>query len=257
MSKHDAGDDEDEILTGGRQRRFFVPEQELVTGIVELTGEEARHAAGALRMKPGDPLFVFDGTGRFAAATICSIQKKSVSVTVSAIETEPPVRPHLTIATAIPKGKRLQVLVEKCTELGAGALTFLQTERSVVTGGAESEKRERWAVEACKQCRRWRMPSISGTLTLEEFLAQSAGMTSDALKLIAHPGGVSLGSLQPSLIKQNAVVLIGPEGGFTDEETERCQAQGYSLLSLGRTILRTETACIAVAAAHALLTGEA
>jgi len=179
------------------------------------------------------------------------VQKKSVVVSVGTIETEAEVTPTLEIATAIPKGKRLQMLVEKCTELGVGALTLLQTERSVVTGGAESDKRERWALEACKQCRRWRMPRIHGTLTLEDFLARKGLQPMPPLKLMAHPGGAGLVQVQFSA--QNAVVLIGPEGGFTDSETERCVAQGFALLSLGQTILRTETACMAIAAAHALL----
>ena len=217
-------------------------------GAVTLDEAEARHLMQVLRHKPGDEVVVFDGRGAEADARIESASKRGATLQVLAVRTtEPDGPPRLTIATAVPKGDRFRWLVEKATELGVDRLIPLSTERSVVDPRDTKLDRMRQAVvAACKQCRRNRLMEISPTATLTQFLAEPSAVSALA---VAHPKGRPasewLGAV-PSTIP--LAVLVGPEGGLTDEEVERAITAGAERIALGAHILRIETAVIAIAA---------
>ncbi|MDR0867027.1 MAG: 16S rRNA (uracil(1498)-N(3))-methyltransferase [Planctomycetota bacterium] len=209
-------------------------------GAVHLSAAEARHAAAAKRLNAGDAVTLFDGRGVIGIGKISALGKRDAVVEIARLETAPPPRP-LTIATAIPKGKRWQMLVEKLTEIGATKIVPLKFARSVVAG-VESTAAERWSVEAGKQARRAWLPVIEPETTLAKFLATGK----DADLFLADPQGEKLGDAAARIAREK-ICLIGPEGGLTPEEVAACVAAGAKLLQLGDYILRVETAAIVAA----------
>ncbi|GHV23567.1 ribosomal RNA small subunit methyltransferase E [Planctomycetales bacterium] len=214
-------------------------------GAVHLSAAEAQHAGAAKRLNAGDAVTLFDGRGGIGVGEISALGKRDAVVEIARLETAPPPRP-LTIATAIPKGKRWQILVEKLTEIGATKIVPLKFARSVVTG-IEITAAARWSIEAGKQARRAWLPVIETETTLAKFLATAK----DADLFLADPQGEKLtgGDAAAREVRKKAerVGLIGPEGGLTPEEVAACVAAGAQLLQLGDYILRVETAAIVAA----------
>ena len=204
-----------------------------------------------LRLRVGASLALFNGQGGEYAASIDKAHGGSVTVAVgaaSAIERESPL--ELTLAQGVSRGERMDLVVQKATELGVSRLVPLLTERSVVQLSAQHAQRKvnHWraiAVAACEQCGRNRLPQLAAPAALSDFLrgADAAGHT--RLLLSAH-GTVTLAELaRPAA---GVTVLIGPEGGLTDEEAQAAIAAGFTAVRLGPRVLRTETAAIAALA---------
>lgn len=213
---------------------------------MRLTGSEARHLSRVLRLGVGDEITLFDGTGGEARARIDGVDENGVSLRVlerTAAGGSPAV--SLTLATAVPKGDRFDWLVEKATELGVARLIPLTTARSVVhPGGSKLDRLRRRIVEASKQCGRSRLMELTEPMSWPDCVAREfAG----AAVLVADPSGEPV-SLVRSDRPAGVLAAIGPEGGFTPEELEAAQGHGARLVSLGPTVLRIETAAVAVAA---------
>jgi 16S rRNA (uracil1498-N3)-methyltransferase len=228
--------------------RFFTETPLQAGGTVTLDEAEARHLVQVLRHVPGDEVIVFDGRGSEADCRIASSSKRGATLEVLSVRTtERDGPPRLTIATAVPKGDRFRWLVEKATELGVDRLVPLSTERSVVDPRETKLDRMRQAVvAACKQCRRNRLMDVSPTVTMAQFLAKPDAAAAMA---VAHPGGRIAGEWLGSVPSNRPVtVLIGPEGGLTEDEVARAINAGAQRIALGTHILRIETAVIAVAA---------
>ena len=161
-------------------------------------------------------------------------------------------RPALVLAVATPKGSRADWLVEKCAELGVGALWLLRAERGpVAPGPGKVERWRRKAVEAAKQAGQQVVMTVEPPRTVAETLTASAGLE----VLYGHPSPTSVSLLRTIGQRRSAaaaaeplVIFIGPEGGFTDEECGTIEAAGGVAVSLGESILRVETAAIAAAA---------
>ena len=226
------------------------------TGIFALPPEEAHHAGSVLRLQVGESLVLFDGAGREAQARVYSASKKAIEVEIESVaEVSRESKRRLTIAIALPKGDRQKWLIEKCVELGVAQILPLDVERSVAKAEKQVvERLERQVIEASKQCRRNTLMKILTPMKWSEFLKRIASgdfgsINIDCLKLIAHPGGISV---QDALAKVgedgDVIVAIGPEGGFTDEECASAVSFGFEQLSLGARILRIETAAISLAA---------
>ncbi|MGI8982103.1 MAG: RsmE family RNA methyltransferase [Pirellulaceae bacterium] len=227
--------------------RFFV-EQPITGSTAELVDTEAQHLAKVMRAAVGDEVALFDGSGAEFAAKVARIAKAVVTLEIlerREVNREP--RLALTLAVALPKGERQKWLVEKLTELGAACLMPLITERGVAQPvDAALTRLRRAVIEASKQCGRNRLMEIAPPReALEYFTAEGP-----SVKLIAEPGGEQLGSLA-----QDVALLacaIGPEGGFTPTELKAALENNWRTVSLGRSILRIETASIAIAAWTAL-----
>ncbi|MCC8190002.1 MAG: 16S rRNA (uracil(1498)-N(3))-methyltransferase [Planctomycetes bacterium] len=231
--------------------RFLLDQPLTGPGEYVLGRLEAHHARQVLRLGRGDAVVVFDGRGGAAEAEITGGGRGELVVTVTEVRTgeRPPLR--LTVATAIPKGKRWQMLVEKCTELGVDRIQPLLTERSVARGEGDGEKWRRWVVEAAKQCRRLWLPEVASPISLADFLHRSR--EDGARLVVADPGGEAPAAVLPSPPPALAfAIVIGPEGGLTDAEVAACRAAGARLVRLGPFVLRVETAA---AAACALIRG--
>ena len=214
---------------------------------VELDGPEAHHLLHVLRAKVGDRLGLFNGGGDEALAEIVSIRKRSAELRIVEAWTVPRDPRELTIATAMPKGDRARWLIEKATELGVTRIIPLRTTRSVVEPGeSKMDKLEQAVITACKQCGRSRLMQISPLTPFAEVLRETFPVT-----LIAHPSA-SLPVSQGFESATSVRLLIGPEGGFTDDEFSLAVASGVTPVNLGPLRLRIETAAVAVAAAWRL-----
>lgn len=225
---------------------WFYYDAELQSGMsVTLADEEARHAAGSRRLEIGDALTVFDGRGTVAEGVVAEIgnRGREVLLTISGTRTValPVLRVHL--ASALPKGDRLAVMLDMATQLGMNSFTPLDCERSVVKVGDNAERRwRRILIEACKQSRQPHLPEVRSAVSPVLFAKQCEGEV-----WIAHPDGDRPATLPPPA-EGSLTILIGPEGGFTDVEVEAVSACGARKVSLGTGILRTESAAVAMLA---------
>jgi 16S rRNA (uracil1498-N3)-methyltransferase len=228
--------------------RFYLPPSDWQAAA--LTGDEARHISQVLRVKPGETITVFDGCGRRAAAEVLTVSRDHVSLQIGDSLTPPPPMPAITLAQAIPKGKNMDLIVQKAVELGVAAIQPLVTKNTVVQPGeGKSDKWRRNALEACKQCGQDTLPHIADPLPFERWLASSAGVPPAAghLRLIASlaPGAKPLREIlcaHPGTAE--ATLLVGPEGDFTPEETTAALDAGFIPVSLGEIVLRVETATL-------------
>jgi 16S rRNA (uracil1498-N3)-methyltransferase len=218
---------------------------------VRLQGNAASHITRVQRLRVGAALVVFDGNGGEYQGSIDKAHGGEVLVAVGAradTERESPLA--VTLAQGISRGERMDLVVQKATELGVSRLVPLLTERSVVRLTAQQSDRKvnHWraiVVAACEQCGRNRLPSVAAPLPLAEFLKGSAAAAGTRL-LLSPSGTATLEDLpQPGA---GITVLVGPEGGLTDEEEKSAGAAGFATLRLGPRVLRTETAAIAALA---------
>ena len=225
--------------------RFYLP-PESWQGNCALTGDEARHLTQVLRMKPGDAVIIFDGKGRRASAEILTIARDHVPLKL--LENLPSAKPlpSITLAQAIPKGKNMDLIVQKSVELGVAVIQPLVTRYTVVQpGDGKSDKWRRNALEACKQCGQDTLPEIAETLDFERWIRTQ--MNTPGLKIIASlaPGALPLRQIlrEQSTINQ-VTLLVGPEGDFSAEETATALQAGFIAISLGSIVLRVETATL-------------
>ena len=230
-------------------RFYLAPGEWLVDGPA-LDPADSHHCADVLRLGVGDRLTVFDGEGNAAEAELREVHRRRCILRIGAARRTPPLRCAVTLAQAVPKGKAMDLVLQKAVELGASSVIPLLTERTVVRfedAGEADRKRERWqaiALEACKQCGRDAIPSIAFPRTVKEFLED------------IPPGGILLlASLQPGArpIKEvlascgsrdRVTVMVGPEGDFTPEEVDAAVSAGAVPVTLGPMVLRTETAAL-------------
>ena len=214
-------------------------------GRVALTGSAARHLTRVLRLRPGQALTLFNGGGGEYAATIEAVHGEKVEVAVGqaqALERESPLA--LTLAQGVSRGERMDLVVQKATELGASSIVPLLTERSVVRLSAPqaARKLEHWraiAIAACEQSGRNRLPKVLSPVPLAEFLRQGASGS----RLLLSPTGSTRIQDVPTPVS-SVTVLIGPEGGLTDDEQQAAVEAGFIPVRLGPRVLRTETAAI-------------
>lgn len=225
--------------------RFLLPPASWLTEPA-LTGDEARHLAQVLRVKAGETITAFDGCGRSASAEVLSVSRDRVTLRLGEILPIRPTRPAITLAQAIPKGKNMDLIVQKSVELGVAAIQPLVTRHTVVQPGeGKSEKWRRNALEACKQCGQNQLPEIAEPLAFDRWIADQAAQP--ALKLIASlaTGAMPLReTLRQYPDTTTAILLIGPEGDFSPDETSAALAAGFLPVTLGSIVLRVETATL-------------
>jgi 16S rRNA (uracil1498-N3)-methyltransferase len=216
---------------------------------VDLDGAAANHVGRVLRLRAGDALILFDDAGGEYAATVVAFGRNTVRVAVGEhrpINRESPLQ--ITLAQGISRGERMDVVVQKATELGVWRIVPVLTERAVVRlDAAQAANRLRhWraiAVAACEQSGRNQVPEIIAPMGLQEFLG--SGLP-EGLRLLLNPeGGLKAKDLPASAA---VTLLIGPEGGLSAAERTAASAAQFQGLALGPRILRTETAALAALA---------
>lgn len=217
---------------------------------VTLAGSEAQHLSKVLRKKIGDSVELFDGRGQRAQATIESISKRDVRLRLSS----EPISTHsitsqITLAVAPPKGDRFRWLIEKATELGVHKVIPIRTERSVVRPGeTKLEKLRQTMISACKQCGRDQFMEIASVTGFSSLIGMAELPKQRYFGAIPTPNTTNI-SHNSFENQQNALICIGPEGGFSDQEIEDFLAWGAKPISVSPHVLRVETAAIATVSA--------
>ena len=232
--------------------RLFVQEALAAGALVTLPREAAHYLGRVLRLRPGDELTLFDGRGGEFAATVGEVTKQRVVVRVG--ERSPRERESvlsIRLVQGISRGERMDVAVQKTTELGVARITPIVTEFSVVRPdrGKRESRVGHWtriARSACEQCGRNRVPQVDVPLSFDEWL-RDEGTDGASLRILLDPGAAqTLASIgeQPAGVD----LLVGPEGGLSDGEREQAIEKGFIAVAMGPRILRTETAAIAAVA---------
>lgn len=235
-------------ITPMRIPRFYTDTPLSTDTTLTLPPAVFRHAIQVLRLKAGEQLILFNGTGGEYQATLTDVAKRTASAHIDLFaNTQPESHLHLNLVQAIIKPDKMDFAVQKAVELGASSIQPLITQRSVVriNKGKFDKKVQHWqavAIGACEQSGRTLIPAIEPPRTLHDWLSSAAKGTS----LILAPGDYPRISTLAIDACTQINMLIGPEGGFTDEEVEQCRSQGVQAVSLGTRILRAETASIAV-----------
>ncbi|MDZ7266595.1 MAG: 16S rRNA (uracil(1498)-N(3))-methyltransferase [candidate division KSB1 bacterium] len=232
-----------------RQEFFYAPAEHFAGEFVTLTGDEHHHLSRVLHHKAGDRVTVVDGAGNAAvdgeivfsdrAATRIKIHTRAQNLGEPAV--------HLTLAQAVPKGARFDWLVEKGTEIGVSAFIPLLSHYSEVNPGpGKSGRWRRLALAAMKQSCRSVWPAVSEPV---RFIALMQACHDFDLALLAHPTAIDISAkLGGQALPRRVLLLVGPEGGFSEEEVTLAQQAGCKLLSLGPRRLRAETAGLVAAA---------
>lgn len=252
-------------------QRYFVAAESFGEHTVALEGEDAHHLARVMRMKPGDEIIVSDGEGREAVARLRALAPGRVEADILELR---PVSGEpgwsVTVAQSLPKGDKMELVIQKGTEIGAAAFVPFQSERMVVQYDErkEGKRLERWrkiAKEAAEQAHRSVIPAVKPVLSWSGLVASLAQY--DAAFFCYEKEGGSSGcglrdavqaaraqSVDPSALK--LLVVVGPEGGFTEREASEAQAAGAVTVGLGKRILRTETAAMVALACLMYESGE-
>jgi len=239
-----------------RVPRFHVPVTPLPGAEIDLPGWAARHCA-VLRLRRGDAVVVFDGAGGEFSAELTLASDENMRARIlskRAVERESPL--SITLAQCISGRDRMDLTLEKSTELGVSRIVPIASERSIVKlSGDRAERRvAHWrkvVVAACEQCGRNRIPDVTGITYLDAFLAEPAG---DALRLLLAPD--AKGDLKRFERPKSVTLLVGPEGGLAPQEQRQAEERGFLPVRFGPRVLRTETAPIAVVAAMQGLWGD-
>lgn len=228
--------------------RFFVEGSAMGEGCVTLTGDDAHHISYALRMAIGDEITVTDGKGHAYRCRLTAMDGVTVEAELlDAVDdgTESPVEIHL--FQAYPKSDKLEFIIQKAVELGVSAITPFESERCIKRPKADKiahllERQQRIATEAAKQCGRAVLPTVNAPLSFSAMLKTAADYP---LALFCHPSKATV-SLRQTLAQNRDVrriaLVVGSEGGFSEEEVAAAKAAGLVPTSLGARVLRCETA---------------
>jgi len=226
---------------------------------------ELLHHLRVRRIREGEVIPIFDGQGQIASATLVRLGSKSgvLSITNVKQSTQSEAPYAITLAQGLAGGDKMDWVIEKAVETGASRITPLQCERSVIklTRTSDAERAQKRLIHwraitqaACEQCERTVLPVMEPVQTIADYLAQADADVKGTLKLLFSTGDCpSLATTIGALPAQDVILLIGPEGGLTPEEIELTIQAGFQAVSLGKRILRTETAgIVAISTIHAI-----
>ena len=230
-------------------RRFYASPIRFQNGFVSLDADETRHLRDVLRLREGAVVQVFDGEGREFSCVVKQSNKKETLLKISE-EIAPPASEsglNLTLAVALLKGEKYDLVVQKAVELGVTKIVPLLTKRSDIKIKDSKEinkKSERWrkiALEAAKQSGRAKLMKIETPTGFESFIESESD---DAKILFAERGGESFSEIKAG---KNITAITGAEGGWEDSEIEAAQVKGFQIITFGGRIMRAETAAITIA----------
>ncbi len=233
-------------------KRIFL--ENVTSDLVTISGDDANHLARSLRARRGDRITAVDGAGNCAVIELIDFDKETIKARrVSEIK-KIVVDKKIILADCLPKQNRFDNIIEKATELGVAKIEPLISERTIARpGGLRAQsKLERWrkiAKEAAEQCARDTIPEIGEIRELDEWLKEIAPLDEDTLLLFCWENEQER-TVREVLHawKGNIIVLIGPEGGFSEREVSAIKSAGGVSVTLGKRILKTDTAVISVLA---------
>lgn len=239
-------------------RRFFFTGN-ATEGVVELPADESRHISRVLRLECGEAIELLDGRGGLYSANIVSLGEPVTAKIIEKLETNGAVVP-VRVAQGLLKGQKMDLVIQKSTELGAGVFIPFQASRSQgkQDNTQAKKKQERWqriSLEACKQCMRADSMTVVAPVSFADLIEASEDDGRVKLIFWEEEKEVNLESL-PSLKGVAGVdIILGPEGGISQEEIEHARTHGWQTVSLGKRILRAETATITALSLVMFLTG--
>ncbi len=234
-------------------RRFYLPPEKCLEPTLFLTGREAHHGLRVLRLRRGEQVTVLNGVGGELLCQVEHCDRRQVELSVVERRTIPPLPCAITLLQALPKGKTFDSIIQKATELGAHRIVPLRSERVVAfpsDGKDAAGKMDKWrlvAVEGIKQCGSGWLPQIELPMTPQQFLARNEAIELPLLASL-HSGSrhpreyFAAFTAKNGRMPRSACVWIGPEGDFTPSEVAMITAAGAQPVTLGRLVLRTETA---------------
>ncbi len=233
--------------------RVFVGSDNINNNIALIDGSDVNYLKNVLRLKPGDEMIVLDSKNREYSSKIISLSNNGMikAELIAEKHSTSESKVKITIAQGIPKNPKMEIVIQKSTELGAEKIIPVMTERSVVKISAEKEsgRIDRWrkiAKEAAEQSGRTMIPLIEGIRNFDDLLAQKDDFDGRILLWEMEKDVTLKNFLQKNKKIKNLLVLIGPEGGFSRKEAELAKKNGFATVSIGNRILRTETASLAV-----------
>ena len=243
-----------------RNPRLFTDQRLRPGDQAVLKGNVAQHLGRVLRARSGDHIALFNGNGQEFAAQVLTVSKGEVSVDVGAAatpQTESPV--YTTLGLCLSKGDRFDWAIQKATELGVGAIAPLHSERVDFSIPQDRMKKRiaHWqqiAISACEQCGRVKVPPITPPQSLVSWVANVSAEQKWVLHCADNTDTPVSGVTQGT--PRDAALLIGPEGGLTDQEFATASTEGFQLLQLGPRVLRTETAPAAALSVLGVFWGE-
>jgi 16S rRNA (uracil1498-N3)-methyltransferase len=232
--------------------RFYIPNLHIQNGLLKIEGDEVKHIRKVLRLKAGDEILVFDGMGKEFEGTIIGEGRSSVMVEIQRILSPKGDSPlEVTLAQSLLKGEKMDYLIQKATELGVKEIIPFFSSRTVpvVEKTRRLKRHQRWekiAIEASKQCGRGVVPKIE---SLQDYSDMLHTASTDSIRLILWERGERDGFALKEVLersKENAKIFFvtGPEGGFSRDEVEKAKRAGFAAVTLGRRILRAETASL-------------
>jgi len=228
-----------------------------VGSTLEVTGDEAHHAVAVRRLRFGEAVVLTDGLGRSVSGPVATTGKRAFSIEVASLSDTPAPQPEVTVVQAIPKGDRGELAVEVLTEVGVARIVPWAASRSVAVWKGERADKSlaRWrttAREASKQARRSWFAEVGDLATTAEVVALVSQADVAVVLHEAARGGLDV--LDPA-DDESLLVVVGPEGGLSDDEVAAFEAAGAHVVRLGAEVLRTSTAGVAAVAALLSRTG--
>ena len=235
--------------------RFYVPPAEWNPDAPILSGAEAHHARDVLRLKRGDKAVLFNGRGREVTGEIVDLARGEVQLRKLHESETPPLRCHIALGQAIPKGKNMELIVQKAVEIGASEIIPLISARTIVDLNEEEarQKQAKWqtvVIEAAKQCGQNWLPQVHTPRTMKDFFAELPRPFDLRLIGSLQPGALHLKKIladyssEHRRLPESVLMLIGPEGDFTPAELALARSHGCRPITLGPIVLRVETAAL-------------
>ena len=226
--------------------KFFVNKGQINENRIHITGEDANHIANVLRSKLNDLITVCDGEGTDYECTLVEINKKEIVAEIISSrpnKNEPDIK--ITLYQSLPKSDKMEFIIQKCIEIGVDRIVPVKTEHTVVKlDKKEDKKLERWkkiAEAAAKQCGRGKIPLVDNILTFKEAISQAKNLDSIIIPYEKQKEG-GLKEYVNQFSGKSIGIFIGPEGGFSPQEVSLAIENGAVPVTLGKRILRTETA---------------
>jgi len=237
-------------------RRVFIDKKAISGDTATIIGQEARHLGIVLRVRPGEEIELFDGTGRVYQARIKNIKKTAIETTIISTDDTGGKPPFLHLGLGLLKSKKMDLVIQKANELGVCSIFPLSSQNCAVPppAAAQQKRWQRIILESCKQCGRPKPLACHPHLYFADFVEQ-CGRFDHKIVLWEKEKGRSLKHLAKHPQPRAVLLLIGPEGGFQDTEIDLAAKYNFTTATLGTRILRAETAAISAISISQFLLG--
>ena len=227
-------------------KRYFVPDSFELNKTIVIEGDEFHHLKNVMRARVGEEIELFNGTINSCVAKVCQLNKNNATVSVEQIiqsQNEPQIK--VTLFQAVCKGEKLSLITQKITELGATDLVVFYSQfTDIKDKTTKLDKLDKVCISACKQCRRNTLLNISNLLSFDQMVEKAKNLQKTFVAYENAEGKTLLNQIINSNLTDIGII-IGAEGGFSENEIQILEQNGIEIVSLGKRILRTETASIA------------